>query len=129
MFLLSLFKSDGVDKKLIGEYRVEFDNKYNQNYIITFREKDYIKTNFKGETIGKGEITRNLPENEEGIIVLKDYVIDIPRGKIDNFNHKSLESVCMQIWFTKKDTLRFGTYHEGDLHISFKSGIMIKIKK
>ena len=123
LILFSFFNSSQ-NKKLIGEYKVEFENKY-PCYNINFGEKDYIKTNNQGETIGRGDIIKNLSENEEGVIILKDYAI-IRDGKSE---HKITVSDVTQIWFTKKDTLQFGIYHEDNLHVAYMGGIMIKVKK
>ena len=124
VILLSFFNSSQ-NKKLLGEYKVEFENKYPPSYNINFGETDYIKTNNKGETIGRGEIIKNLSENNEGVIMLKDYSI-IRDGKTE---HKITVSDVTQFWFTKKDTVQFGIYHEGNLHVAYMVGIMIKVKK
>jgi hypothetical protein len=129
LLLISLFKSDFENKGPIGDYKVEFYNNWDEGYIITFRENDYYKINSKGETIGKGEITKYLRENGEGIIHLKDYAIYIPPGKIDKFEHKSFSTDYTEFWFTEKDTIQFGIHHENSVHLSSKGGIMIKVKK
>ncbi|MES2543943.1 MAG: hypothetical protein V4548_03595 [Bacteroidota bacterium] len=126
--LISLFKSDRENKGPVGDYKVEFYDKFEQGYTITFREKDYYKINWKGETVGKGEMTKYLKENGEGIIHLRDYAMYIPAGKIDKVEHKSFSTDYTEFWSTEKDTIQFGIHHENSVHISFKTGIMIKIK-
>ena len=129
IFFISLFKSDCQNPSWIGDYKVEFYNHYDQNYIITFRENDYFKVNPKGETIGKGEITKYLRDNGEGIIHLNDYIIYIPAKK-NSLVRKSLKSDYTKFWFNNKDTIQFSDHHEGDdPHFCFRSGKMIKIKK
>jgi hypothetical protein len=128
--LLSLvFKSDCENKGPFGEYKVEFFNDRDESYTITFRENDYHKINAKGETVGKGEITKHLRENGEGIIHLRDYAIYIPSGNTDGFVYKSLSTDYTEFYFTKKDTIQFGIHHENSHHICFKVGIMIKIRE
>ncbi|MEM0577534.1 hypothetical protein [Flavobacterium polysaccharolyticum] len=130
LFVITFLKIDCQNKVLIGKYKVEFYDNYEQGYIITFRENNYYKTNLKGETIGKGEITKHLRENGEGIIHLKDYSIYIPAGKIDNVEHKSFSTYYTELLFDGKDTIQFGIHHENsDPHFAYKSGRIIKIKQ
>ena len=118
LLLLSLSNFDNENKKISGKYKVEFRDSSYQNFMIDFSENDYTKTNLNNETIGKGKIVKNVKENEEGIIILQNYIIP----------NKTLESSYLQIWFTKKDTIRFGIYSENEPHFSIGGGIMIKIR-